>query len=281
MNSERKDKIRRKPRRLGAKEQKEQDLLSALDAVYDAEDKLSEKQERAIDTSAPTRLTNPPVLLENEGQVVKPLARKSNANSPKVVVYIDGENTFYQLFDVLRRARLVKYREDLVKFDMVWLLEQVLGGGEKNYRYYGSKLKEETGSPDLLQRTQRMIDHKRRWIGYLSNQGIEFIAAGSLKIRDISGPTAKEPELTFAEKGIDVRIAVDLVEASMLGQLREAIVWSSDADLKPVMLSAKSHGAKVVYLAREGRINDVLAGSVSETKTISESLIKEAFKKAN
>ncbi len=55
---------------------------------------------------------------------------------PKTIVYIDGENTFFQLFDSLRRKRLVRYRDELVKFDMVGLINEALKTENKiEYRY--------------------------------------------------------------------------------------------------------------------------------------------------
>jgi len=199
----------------------------------------------------------------------------------KTVIYIDGENTFFQLFDSLRRKKLVKYRDDLVKFDLVGLVNEVLDlDNEAEYRYYGAKLKEIDSDESLLKRTQKMIDHKRRWSGYLSNTGVNFVNGGNLKVRNKAG-AGEEPELVFVEKGIDVKMAVDLVEDAHVNDVARAVVWSSDSDLQPAMLAAHNAGVKITYLCHEERINDVLAGTADETKTININQIAEAFKRAN
>ena len=199
----------------------------------------------------------------------------------KTIVYIDGENTFFQLFDSLRRKKLARYREDLVKFDLVGLLEEVLGKIDNiEYRYYGARLKEIDTSEELLKRTQKMIDHKRRWSGFLSNQGVNFISAGNLKIRN-KNPSGEEADLTFVEKGIDVKMATDLVVDAFSNDVNTAVIWSSDSDIQPAMLAASKVGVHITYLCHEERINDVLAGTASETKTINIDQIAEAFKRAN
>lgn len=199
----------------------------------------------------------------------------------KIVIYIDGENTFFQLFDSLRRKKLVKYRDDLVKFDLMGLLQETLNlEGEFECRYYGAKLKEIDSDKDLLKRTQKMIDHKRRWSGYLSNTGVSFVNGGNLKIRN-KASAGEEPELTFVEKGIDVKMAVDLLEDTHVNELEQAVIWSSDSDLQPAMQAAHNAGVKITYLCHGERINDVLAGTADETKTLSIDQIAEAFKRAN
>ncbi len=40
------------------------------------------------------------------------------------VVYIDGENLFHSISDVLISKKLIKHRNDLIKFDMAWFIQQ-------------------------------------------------------------------------------------------------------------------------------------------------------------
>ena len=245
----------KKRKKLTFKEQKEQDLLAALDEVYDAQDdKKPAKQQ-------------------------KKQPKEEHGKDARVIVYIDGENTFFQIFDELKRSHLVKNR---VKFDMKMLLEHMLGDlGDFQSRYYGAKLHEQHDDPELLKRTQKMIDHKRRWIGYLSNQDVEFISSGNLVIRPDVNPVTKKDELVFEEKGVDVSLAVDMTEAAAAKQVDAIVLWSSDQDLKPAMLAAQKHGVKVIYLTHEARINDVMTGSASETRLIPTDVIQKAFVRAN
>ena len=206
-----------------------------------------------------------------------------NEPSTKTAVYIDGENTFFYLFDTLKKARLIRHRDELVKLDLYGLIKHYLPEEEDlNIRYYGAKLKEISDSgEDLLRRTQKMIDHKRRWIGYLSNTNVDFVDAGELKIRRGYDVKRQEPELIFIEKGVDIRLAVDLMEDAMQGQLETAVIASSDSDLLPVVQALKRHGVRVIYVAFEANTNDAMAGSADKTITIANKQIIEAFKRAN
>lgn len=239
------------------KERAELKLLNTLDDSYD-------------DTPSPQQSSSQPKNTKKQPE------EKDTSNK---LVYIDGENTFFQIFDTLRYKRMAKYRDDLTKFDMRWLLGQVLSGKTKAY-YYGTKLKEEDSSPELLERTRRMIDHKRRWIGYLSNQGIDFVSAGELRIRDTSSAN-EQTNLTFAEKGVDVRMAVDMIESAADHKTDTLVLLSSDADMAPVIPAVQRHGVKLIYVAFEGRINDHIAGAADQTEVISNKQIIEAFKRAN
>lgn len=252
---------RKKKKKLSYKEQAEQALLKAVDDAHEQEQKATKK---AVAPSNP-----------------KPKSAQTSKPRAKTVVYIDGENLFWHLFDSLKKQRIIRGRYDLVKLDLKWLLDQVLK--PKNgldYRYYGTKLREEKSDDTLLKRTQKMIDHKRRWVGYISQQGIDFISAGELKIRDKS-EKGQEMDLTFAEKGVDVRLATDMLEDALTGKSKAAVLISSDRDLQPAIVAMNRNKKKVVYVGFEGRTNDQMTGSADRSLTISNKLIKEAYKRAN
>jgi len=202
----------------------------------------------------------------------------------KTVAYIDGENTFFQLYDQLRKTRKVKYREDLVKYDMRWLIEKALNQelGDAEMRYYGVRLKEIDSTPEMLERTKRMIDHKNRWSGYLASQNFEYIAAGELKIRATENYNGTgKTNLTFEEKGVDVQMAVEMVDDAASGKVEHALLLSSDRDLQPAIQAAQKHGVKVTYVAHDRRANDSIVGVVDSTETFTSRDITEGFKRAN
>lgn len=262
-------------KRMSFKERKEQDLLSALDDVYSEEESGKPNKSKSAES-------NDEIGKKSHGQKAKEKPQEKPSSEPgKTVVYIDGENTFFQIFDALRRKKIIRYREDLVKFDLRGLLEKVLGEKKVEVRYYGAKLKEEDSTPELLQRTQKMIDHKRRWVGFLSSQHIEFVNAGELRIRPVINPHTKEHELNFEEKGVDVKMAVDMVDDAARGKVSKAVIMSSDTDALAAIHSAREHGTPVVYISHESRTNDSIIGSVDETRTFTGEDIKQAFKRVN
>jgi|GEM_PF-1412572 len=217
------------------------------------------------------------------GRVRPPKLRKKDSTA-KTVVYIDGENTFFQFYDQLRKTRKVKYREDLTKYDLRWLIEKALGEklGKAEVRYYGVRLKEVDSTPEMLERTKRMIDHKNRWSGFLSSQDVNYIAAGELKIRATENYNgSNKPNLTFEEKGVDVQMAVEMVDDAASGKVEHALLLSSDRDLQPAIQVAQKHGVKVSYITHDKRANDSIVGVVDQTCTFTSRDITEAFKRVN
>ena len=75
----------------------------------------------------------------------------------------------------------------------------------------------------------------RKWVADLSNQGIVYIKAGSLKIKE-SKPcySCKARQEHLQEKGVDVRLALDIFETSLDKEYKEIAVVSSDTDICPV-----------------------------------------------
>ena len=220
----------------------------------------------------------------NRDEQSKPSTKPKSKVVSKTVAYIDGENTFFQLYDQLRKTRKVKYREDLVKYDMRWLIEKALDQqlGDAELRYYGVRLKEIDSTPEMLERTKRMIDHKNRWSGYLASQDFEYVAAGELKIRATENYNGSgKTNLTFEEKGVDVQMAVDMVDDAASGKVEHALLLSSDRDLQPAIQAAQRHGVKVTYVTHDRRAKDSIVGVVDGTETFTSRDITEGFKRAN
>jgi uncharacterized LabA/DUF88 family protein len=75
----------------------------------------------------------------------------------------------------------------------------------------------------------------KRWLPYHANQGVRLVRVGQLKVHD--GKTCKscgKSTEVLLEKGVDVKIAVDLVGADSIVYL-----FSSDSDLIPAVLAAR------------------------------------------
>lgn len=53
------------------------------------------------------------------------------------------------------------------------------------------------------------------------------------------------PDLPPVEKGIDVKLAIDLVHAAIVGSYDVLMVFSSDTDLEPAVELAEEIGARV------------------------------------
>ncbi|MDB5178255.1 MAG: hypothetical protein JWN01_198 [Patescibacteria group bacterium] len=193
-----------------------------------------------------------------------------------MIVYIDGENAVHQLVDALRRMRRLDTREQLLGFDVAELVHQLVGKRDITIKYYNTSLKVVKTTPELEQRSQDMVSWMRRWDNHLAKQDIQVITAGKLMARDgVICRNCGHREPVFQEKGVDVRLAVDLLVDAETDKMQ--VIWSSDADLLPAVQAAKSRGARIKNLAHKDALNWALARQCGEWQTYSDKqLIKLA-----
>jgi uncharacterized LabA/DUF88 family protein len=202
----------------------------------------------------------------------------------KRIFYLDGENLFHRITDVLLQQKLIKARRDLVRFDLRYFIAEIIGTklrSNDEIRYYGTKLKLLKTNKKLFSRSQAMMIHKRTWGQSLANQHIEFISAGQLKVRDTK-PCQKcgyKGEV-FQEKGVDVRLAVDLVRDSFTKSGVMAYIISSDTDLLPAINVAKERNLNMFYVCMSTDLNWAMYKACGQALTFTDKIIIKAFKKA-
>ena len=103
------------------------------------------------------------------------------------------------------------------------------------------------------------------------NQGIEYIKAGNLKVKaDKPCPNCKNIQDRLQEKGVDVRLALDIFEASLenKNKNKEIVVISSDTDLCPVYHKIKKYGVHIKYVCFATRLNRAIAAATDEIISI-------------
>jgi uncharacterized LabA/DUF88 family protein len=81
--------------------------------------------------------------------------------------------------------------------------------------------------------------------------------------------------ITFKEKGVAVRIAVDLVSFSCDKTIKKAIICSSDSDLQPAIAEARKRGIEIIYLGFESFPNKGLMYTTNKTILFRNSEIKQ------
>ena len=201
---------------------------------------------------------------------------KSNRN----IVYIDGENLIHQVLDVLKEDKLLSDRSELISFDLRGLLVSALEdlGKIDEIRYYGTRLREYRDNAEVLARSQKKIKWSARWTNLLKAQHIEFIKSGSLKLKDATAcQQCKQVNQVFQEKGVDVRIATDLVFEVLSGKVGRIILVSSDADLLPALERIRGRGVEIIYLTHESRITRTIARLSDKTRTFTSSQVKKSY----
>ncbi len=194
-------------------------------------------------------------------------------------ILIDGENFVHGIVHVLRSKKMIRNRDQLHKIDMATILDDIKT--EPNaVRYYSTRIQVPSAESSLHDAIEKMRQWNAKWTPYLANQEVRFIKAGILKARSSKRcPHCHKKTEILLEKGVDVRIGVDIVS---LGQNKAKIyILSSDSDIIPAVSAARANGARIIYVAIEGSINRGLSKSANQTIILKKAQIHKAYKKAN
>lgn len=117
---------------------------------------------------------------------------------------------------------------------------------------------------ETLSKSKELIEKQRKLKTHLEEQGFEVVLAGRVRGHMEKCPKGHEM-LTFREKGVDVRIAVDMMRSAFNKELRTAIIGSSDSDLQPVIKELENAGVERIYLGFENSPNKGLTFTTNRT----------------
>lgn len=174
---------------------------------------------------------------------------------------IDGENFLHKIEDALIEQGVAKKKININNIKLSLLLKQLLKGYSISEKfYYSAKLREFKETQD---KSRELIHKQRVFKQTLEKQGFKFVLAGNVRPQKVR-KNGKDAYI-FREKGVDVRIAVDLVSLSCDKIISTAILCSSDSDLQPAIAEAKRRGVKIVYLGFEMMPNKGLIYTCDKT----------------
>ncbi|MBI1866516.1 MAG: NYN domain-containing protein [Candidatus Staskawiczbacteria bacterium] len=181
----------------------------------------------------------------------------------KTVLFIDGRN-------FLDKINSVKKDIDFSVYNFNGLINKVLSSIEIDIKiFYFGKLLEH---PNTIKKSKELIDNQRLLKTNLEKQGFKVIIAG--RVRGHMEKCIKGHEtLTFKEKGVDVKIAVDMIAMACDKELKTAIIGSSDSDLQPAIKELKKRGVERIYLGFENDPNKGLTFTTNRTILIRNSEI--------
>ncbi len=131
--------------------------------------------------------------------------------------------------------------------------------------------------PETKEKSIELINNQRKLKNNLIKQGFEFIMAGNVRGQKVT--VDHKIKIIFREKGVDVRIAVDLVTLACDKHLKTAVLCSSDSDLQPAVKEAKKRDVEVVYLGFEVNPNKGLTYTTNRTILFRDSEIINVFNK--
>ena len=190
----------------------------------------------------------------------------------KTILYIDGENLKYYLKRVLKlQATREPYLLEKVDYQKLFL-SALKGFKVSEKRFYSAKLREQEG---FLIKSRELIQKQRALKSHLEEQGFTFIISGNVRKQLIS--LKGKTKAIFKEKGVDVRIAVDLVSEACDRKTQTAILCSSDSDLQPAVYELKRRGVQIIYLGFEICPNKGLMYTTNRAILLRNSEVIEAY----
>ena len=188
----------------------------------------------------------------------------------QTILLIDGENFKGKIRSVFKD--IGKERPVWHEYNFKGLLDQVLKDIPIDKRvFYFARIKEHQESRE---KSKQLIGEQRLLKTHLEKQGFEVILSGRVRGQMEDGERGKKI-LVFKEKGVDVKIAVDMVSLSCDKKAKEIIIASSDSDLQPAIKEVRDRQVSCVYLGFEAQPNKGLSYTTSRTILIRNSEIIE------
>lgn len=157
-------------------------------------------------------------------------------NKPKnrALIFIDGNNFYYKLKDItLGKTGILKLLDfNYQKFAKNLIKDNIL----VEIRYYVGAVKRQNG--ENREKSETLYANQQKLIGKLQQQNIPVIL----------GNLIQHPDKIFHEKGVDVRIAVEMIRLAREDKYDIAYLLSSDTDLVPAVEEVKSFNKQVCYV---------------------------------
>ena len=186
----------------------------------------------------------------------------------QTILFVDGENFIYKIEDVLKSKKIRKGQVDIASINFNKFFAKTLKDFKVSKKiFYAAKLH---FHPETEKKSNELIKNQRKLRNTLLGQGFEFIMAGHVRGQKIGN------KIIFREKGVDVKIAVDLVSLAADKKLKTAILCSSDSDLQPAVIEIRRRKVEVVYLGFEMNPNKGLSYTTNRTVLFRNSEIVKA-----
>ncbi len=151
----------------------------------------------------------------------------------RAIVFIDGNNFYFKLRDLTTQT--IGGYVSLVGFHFMgfakWLAQPP---GLVEVRYYIGAIKRQRNN----EKSEKMFSDQQRLFARLQQQGVHTIL----------GQLIQHPDKTFHEKGVDVRLAIEMIRFAREDRYDIAFLVSSDTDLVAAVEEVKSLGKSVHYV---------------------------------
>ena len=184
----------------------------------------------------------------------------------KQLILIDGENFVHSLLQVLKEKNPKINRMGIVKYRIRALLGTVIKlDQDTEIIYFATKLRLNTAKGRLRKKVEDTRAFQAKWANNINKQGIRFIKAGYLRVRDGGAcSNCGHKEQYLLEKGVDVALAVEAVKKARKDT--NIFILSSDTDLLPAIKAANLLGAHTTYIGFESSIIIALAATTDNIR---------------
>ncbi len=150
----------------------------------------------------------------------------------KVFIFIDGSNFYHKLKELTKD---VDEPISLLDFDYTKFFSWLIKPDElQEARYYIGALKRKRNDP----KSEKVYADQQRLVAKLQQH----------KVIITFGQMIQHPDKSIHEKGVDVRLAVEMIRFARENKYDTTYLLSSDTDLVPAVEEVKSFNKKVTYI---------------------------------
>lgn len=197
----------------------------------------------------------------------------ANIQLMKTFLLIDGENFKGMIKDVIYFEGSPVKDFPWHTFDFAGLFAKVLKGIDIDETYfYFAKIKKHEKTKE---KSEKLIQQQRLLKTHLERQGFNVELSGNVRGNSQITTDGKEI-IVFREKGVDVKIAVDMVVSACDKVVKRIVLGSSDSDLQPAIREiTENRGIECIYLGFEISQNKGISFTSNRTILIRNSEVME------
>ena len=150
----------------------------------------------------------------------------------RAFVFIDGGNFYFKLKELISKSN---GRYSLLNFHFREFAKWLVQSNELlEIHYYLGAVKQQKNNS----KSEKMYADQQRLFMKLQQQNIRIVL----------GQLIQHPDKSYHEKGVDVRLAVEMIRFARQDKYDIAYLISSDTDLVPAIEEVQSTGKKVQYV---------------------------------
>lgn len=169
----------------------------------------------------------------------------------KNLVIFDGSNFYHGV-------KRLSPKTHLINFDYKKLVNILTNSNKNSVEYCVGEIRQDPKD----KKSVKLYANQQALFYQLEKQSIEIKKGYMLKNDGV-----------FREKGVDVRIAIDIVRGALKNEFDRCFVISSDTDIIPAIFEAKSDGKEIIYVGFSNFVSRALKVNCSKTIIVTKQMI--------